>query len=65
MIRSACQHCHGLGFTLDALADSALIDSNFTGQSTVKVTSISMAQEDMERRKAKRGTEDEDSMFGF
>jgi hypothetical protein len=65
MIRSACQHCHGLAFSLDSLADSTLIRRNFSGRPSSHVTSMSMAKEDMERRKAKRGTEDEDSMFGF
>lgn len=49
MIRSACIHCHGLGFALDALADETLIRSNFSGQPTVQVRSIDMARADQER----------------
>lgn len=32
MIRDVCMHCHGLGFTIDALADPALIENNFSGR---------------------------------
>jgi hypothetical protein len=49
MIRSACIHCHGLGFTLDALADETLIQRNFSGQPTVQVRSIDLARADQER----------------
>jgi hypothetical protein len=49
MIRSACIHCHGLGFTLDALADESLIQRNFSGQPTVRVRSIDLARADQER----------------
>lgn len=43
MIRSSCLECHGLAFSLDSLADPALVDTNFTGRSTVKVESIHYA----------------------
>ncbi|MGB5202171.1 MAG: cytochrome c3 family protein [Sedimenticolaceae bacterium] len=49
MIRSACLHCHGLGFAIDALADQALIDNNFIGQPSVHVASIDLARADQER----------------
>lgn len=32
MLRSVCAHCHGVGFSLDALADPALIENNFRGR---------------------------------
>ena len=32
MIRSVCQNCHGLQFTMDSLADQALIEKNFNGR---------------------------------
>ena len=43
MIRTVCLDCHGLQFALDALADPALIDNNFQGQSKVSIDSIKMA----------------------
>lgn len=49
MIRPACLHCHGLGFTLDALADPALIDTNFRGRPQVHVDSMDMAEADKRR----------------
>jgi hypothetical protein len=47
MARSVCLACHGLGFTLDALADAALVRRNFTGAPARAVESIAWA----ERRK--------------
>ena len=49
MIRSSCLHCHGLSFTLDALADQKLINNNFNGQPTVHVDSMEMARRDQIR----------------
>jgi formate-dependent nitrite reductase cytochrome c552 subunit len=49
MIRPACLHCHGLGFTLDALADRKLIDNNFQGLPAVQVKSMAMAETDQIR----------------
>jgi hypothetical protein len=49
MIRPACMQCHGLGFTLDALADPALTDNNFTGRPAVHVTSMELAEADQKR----------------
>ena len=43
MIRSVCLHCHGLRFSLDALADAALVRTNFIGQPSRHVESIDMA----------------------
>jgi formate-dependent nitrite reductase cytochrome c552 subunit len=43
MIRSVCNRCHGLGFSIDALADDALVRSNFNRAPTVHVMSIEMA----------------------
>jgi hypothetical protein len=52
MVRSVCASCHGLQFTLNALADPALVANNFTGQPTVHIESIEWAQ----RRSKERGT---------
>jgi formate-dependent nitrite reductase cytochrome c552 subunit len=43
MGRQVCMNCHGLEFTLDALADPQLIEANFTGQAAQRVTSVEMA----------------------
>ena len=42
MVRSVCMNCHGLQFTLNALADTALIKSNFTGMPNEFIESIDM-----------------------
>lgn len=49
MIRSVCMSCHGLGFSIDSLADRALIRSNFAGNPSVHVESIDLA---LARRRA-------------
>lgn len=64
MLRPVCLQCHGLGFSLDALADKALIDKNFTGQPKVHVDSMDLAEQDNKRRREKSGGEDT-GMFGF
>jgi hypothetical protein len=51
MVRSVCGHCHGLQFTLDALADPALIQNNFSGPPTIRIESIDWAL----RRAKERG----------
>ncbi|MYG68363.1 MAG: NrfA- nitrite reduction protein [Gammaproteobacteria bacterium] len=43
MIRPVCLDCHGLGFSLDALADAGLIGRNFNGAPAVHVESIDWA----------------------
>lgn len=60
MIRSSCLHCHGLAFSLDALADPALIRANFRGASRVHVASMALARQDQaraERERAEAATE--------
>jgi hypothetical protein len=53
MVRSVCGQCHGLQFTLDALADPALVANNFKGTPTVHIPTIEWAQKRArERRKA-------------
>jgi len=55
MIREVCLVCHGLGFTIDALADPKLIANNFNGMPTEKVPSIAMAvKREKEKAKEKR-----------
>ncbi len=43
MIRPVCLDCHGLEFSLDALADADLVDRNFRGTPTVHVESMEWA----------------------
>ena len=65
MIRSACLHCHGLAFSIDALSDPALVDSNYTGQPSVHVKTMDLAALEKARRD-EEATDDEDAgMFGF
>jgi len=43
MIRGVCSNCHGLAFSIDALADPRLIRSNFNGRPERHVPSIDWA----------------------
>jgi hypothetical protein len=43
MIRGVCLDCHGLAFSLDALADPALVRANFIGRPSGHVESIDLA----------------------
>ena len=43
MIRPVCLDCHGLRFSLNALADTALMERNFTGRPGTQVNSIDWA----------------------
>lgn len=43
MIRSSCSSCHGLSFSVDALADANLVKNNFSGQPSSHVVSIEWA----------------------
>ena len=55
MIRPVCLDCHGLGFSLDALADPRLIARNFRGKPESRVESIAWAV----RRAAENPQEEE------
>ncbi|MBX2837254.1 MAG: ammonia-forming cytochrome c nitrite reductase subunit c552 [Gammaproteobacteria bacterium] len=57
MIRPACMECHGLEFSINALADRTLIENNFKGQPTMEIQSVNLARELQkahEARKAKQ-----------
>jgi formate-dependent nitrite reductase cytochrome c552 subunit len=43
MARTVCLACHGLAFSLDALADPSLVATNFTGTPLRHVAGIDMA----------------------
>jgi mono/diheme cytochrome c family protein len=51
MIRSVCSDCHGLQFSLDALADKQLALGNYTGRPEVRVQSIHWAKRRQQTRK--------------
>lgn len=38
MLRPVCQHCHGVEFALDALADPVMIETNFRGRPAPRMT---------------------------
>jgi hypothetical protein len=44
MIRPVCMQCHSLEFSIDTLADPALIENNFNGPPQVHVDSVEMAR---------------------
>ncbi len=43
MIRPVCMDCHGLGFSINALADPKLIENNFNGKPGTHIESIDWA----------------------
>lgn len=55
MLRPVCLSCHGLQFSIDALADTTLIRRNFTGAPTTQIQSLEMARERVRRHEAQRG----------
>ena len=63
MIRSACINCHGLEFSIDALADRRLVDNNFRGKPTVHVETMELAAAEKQRRD--EASDDDGGMFGF
>lgn len=51
MLRSVCMHCHGLGFSIDALADLTLIKNNFSGQPAVHIESLDLTRRRLKEKK--------------
>ncbi len=51
MLRSVCMHCHGLGFSIDALADPALIQNNFSSSPSVQIESLDLARQRLRKKK--------------
>ena len=51
MIRSVCMNCHGLGFSLNALADPALILNNYSSSPTKEIDTLKMVQERKQKKK--------------
>jgi hypothetical protein len=54
MIREVCLACHGLGFSIDALADPKLIANNFNGMPQQKIPGIAMAIKREKEKPAKK-----------
>jgi hypothetical protein len=54
MLRSVCMNCHGLGFSMDSLADPELVRRNFNGRSGKHVKSLEMAEKRL-GEKSKKG----------
>jgi hypothetical protein len=56
MIRQVCMNCHGLAFSIDALADEKLVENNFSGAPGQHIASIEMAKRrEIEKAKKKGG----------
>lgn len=60
MIRSSCIECHGLQFSLNALADPELIKRNLQGQSTVFIESMELARQEKLKAEAKKQAREAD-----
>ncbi len=54
MIRPVCMSCHGLGFSIDALADKTLIESNFKGRPARHIESLDMAEHEFLKHQEKK-----------
>lgn len=54
MLRPVCLSCHGLQFSMNALADAHSIRTNFDVPSTVHIRSLDMAQERLRKHEAQR-----------
>jgi len=44
MVRSVCMGCHGVGYSLDALADTSLIDRNFDAEPSRHLGTVDMVR---------------------
>ena len=55
MLRSVCMLCHGLGFSIDALADSKLIENNFSGKPGIHIESLDLVKKRLDLKKDIQG----------
>jgi len=53
MIREVCLNCHGLRFSMDALADPSVLERNFSGRPDRGIPSIDWAKKRMIEKKKK------------
>src|SRR5262249_20411965 len=44
MVRSVCMRCHGVGYSLDALADLELVNRNFDAEPAGHVATVDMVR---------------------
>jgi len=56
MIRPVCMSCHGLGFSIDALADTRLVRDNFAGKPAKHIQSLDMVARRVKEQAQKRGS---------
>ena len=54
MIRPVCMSCHGLGYSIDALADAKLVADNFPGQPRAHIKSLDMVAQRLKELEEKR-----------
>ncbi|MBI1246711.1 ammonia-forming cytochrome c nitrite reductase subunit c552 [bacterium] len=54
MVRSVCMNCHGLEFSIDALADPQLINKCFEGSPAKHIESAQMAKDWFDRKQRER-----------
>jgi hypothetical protein len=54
MVRNVCAACHGVGFSLDSIADEDLVRHNFDGRPAKHVASIDMVEKRAKSRKEGR-----------
>ena len=54
MLRTVCMDCHGLGFSIDALADEGLIKNNFKGRPKQHIKSIDMAKDRIKNKELRQ-----------
>lgn len=50
MIRNVCMNCHGLGFSLDSLADAELVRNNFSEKPSVHIESLEMVEKRLKNK---------------
>lgn len=55
MLRSVCMNCHGLGFSIDALADLEAIEKNFSVKPSVHIESLELTKQRMDLKKDVKG----------
>ena len=60
MSYNVCRNCHGVQFSLDALADSDLIRSNFQGRPDGRINSLDMAKAWFQQREQLRLKREQD-----
>jgi hypothetical protein len=54
MIRPVCMSCHGLAYSIDALADARLVLENFAGKPRAHIKSLDMVEQRMKEVEEKR-----------